>query len=100
MTDRTGTCPVCNGSKRVPASGEHRHIVYGYDRETDTFPCCNCGDQYQMGGGPKGVVALRPDGTPCTHAYQETGPERRRMYGWHEYTCQHCGDRHSIDSGD
>lgn len=99
MTKPTGTCPVCNGTKRVPATGDYKDITYGYDRATDTFPCCNCGGQYQ-GSGPTGQVALRADGTPCIHKYEETGPLHRRMYGWHEYTCTHCGDKHSIDSGD
>lgn len=95
-----GNCPVCNGTKRVPYTGQYAHVVYGYDKETSTVPCLNCGGQYQMGSGPTGTVALRADGTPCKHTYKETGPQHSRQRGWHEYTCTGCGDRHSIDSGD
>jgi hypothetical protein len=47
-----------------------------------------------------GIVPLDKDGDPCLHAYDETGPEDRRRYGWHEYTCSNCGDQYVIDSGD
>ena len=96
---KSGTCPVCNGTKRVPYVGKYAHIMAGYDKTTGTIPCGNCGGQY-MSMTATGLVALRPDGTLCTHAYQETGPVDQRRRGWHEYTCTHCGDRHSIDSGD
>ena len=94
-----GICPVCNGTKRVPYAGQYAHVIYGYDKETGTVPCGNCGGQ-TMSLSPTGVVPLRPDGTPCTHIYQETGPVASRQRGWHEYTCTGCDDQYAIDSGD
>jgi hypothetical protein len=80
-----GTCPVCIGTKRIPYVGKYAHITAAYDANTQTIPCYNCGGQY-MSMTPTGTVALRPDGTPCTHAYKETGPMASRQRGWHEYT--------------
>lgn len=91
-----GTCPVCNGSGRVPAGDyQYKHVIAGYDKESDTLSCTNCGGQY-MYGRPKGEVRLRPDGTPCTHSYKSQTVGRCLT----EYTCEHCGDRYQIDSGD
>lgn len=91
-----GTCPVCNGSGRVPAGdNKYKHVIAGYDKATDTFACTNCGGQY-MYGSPKGQVRLRPDGTPCKHEYTSKTVGRCLT----EYTCRHCGDRYQIDSGD
>lgn len=93
-----GVCPVCNGTCRVPVPADqqrHKTVVAGYDSATDTFKCTNCGGQY-MFGSPKGEVNLRPDGTPCKHEY--TGTVIGRCYT--RYICKHCGDSHSIDSGD
>ena len=93
-----GICPVCNGSRRIPVSDEHQRyktVVAGYDAETDTFPCGNCGGQY-MFGTPTGQVKRRADGTPCTHRYiSETIGNCL-----HRSTCKHCGDSYTIDSGD
>lgn len=91
-----GTCPVCNGSGRVPAGNdEYKSYRAGYDKETDTHECTNCGGQY-MFGKAKGKVRLNLEGVPCTHEYdyQLAG----RCY--HRYTCKHCGDVYHIDSGD
>ena len=96
MKEGYGICPVCNGSGRVPAGdSKYKHITSGYDKETDTFKCCNCGGQ-RMFGSPTGEVRLRSDGTPCKHEY--VGVTRGRCYT--VYTCKHCGDSYDIDSGD
>ena len=92
----TGTCPVCNGSGRVPAGDQkYKSVIAGYDKETDTFGCTNCGGQY-MFGRPTGQVKLRDDGTPCKHQYVSKLVGRCLT----EYFCVHCADRHTIDSGD
>lgn len=93
-----GTCPVCNGSGRVPVpehQQRYKHVYAGYDADTDTLGCTNCGGQY-MYGRPSGQVPLRPDGTPCVHEYTSQTVGRCLT----EYTCRHCGSRHQIDSGD
>lgn len=93
-----GVCPVCNGSKRkkiTEQNRQHASIFVGYDKETDTLPCSNCGGQYQW-GQPKGEVRLRPDGTPCEHDYESKDVGRCLS----ESTCKHCGDTYRIDSGD
>lgn len=93
-----GVCSVCNGTKRKKVSEENRQyapVYEGYDKETDTLPCSNCGGQYQW-GKPKGEVRLRPDGTSCEHQYFGENVGRCLT----EYTCQHCGDTYRIDSGD
>lgn len=92
------TCPVCNGTTRVPvdkANQQWKHIMAGYDKATDTFPCRNCGGQ-TMYGKATGQVRVRPDGTPCAHSY--IGRPAGRCYTI--YTCQECGDHYDIDSGD
>jgi hypothetical protein len=93
-----GTCPVCNGSGRaaVPISMErYKNVITGYDKDTDTLPCTNCGGQY-MFGSPKGQVRLNRDGEPCHHKYSSQTVGRCLT----EYTCSECGDRFQIDSGD
>lgn len=102
----TGVCPVCNGSTRRPVPDEtRRYIKYnerwghwgiaGYDPDTDSLPCDNCGGQTMSGRGT-GLVTLRIDGTPCRHEY------RYQSAGncYHRYTCRHCGHVYHIDSGD
>jgi len=91
-----GTCPVCNGSGRVPAGdAKYKNVIAGYDRETDTFQCTNCGGQY-MFGRPTGEVPLNKDGDPCRHRYSSKKVGRCLT----EYTCENCNDRYQIDSGD
>ena len=91
-----GTCPVCNGTKRVPAGdNRYKHVIAGYDSATDTFGCSNCGGQYMMGRS-SGEVRLNKQGIPCTHSYSSRTVGRCLT----EYTCEHCGDKHQIDSGD
>lgn len=91
-----GTCPVCSGSGRVPA-GDNRYksVLAGYDAESDTLPCRNCGGQY-MFGTPRGVVNIDHSGQPCVHEYDSRTVGRCLT----EYTCRFCGDRYQIDSGD
>lgn len=89
-------CPVCDGTGRIPAGDyKYKNVVAGYDKETDTLACNNCGSQY-MYGRSTGEVRARPDGTPCTHSYESKTVGRCLT----EYTCKHCGDRYQIDSGD
>ena len=91
-----GVCPVCDGTKRVPAGdSKYKHVIAGYDKTTDTFGCNNCGGQY-MFGSPSGQVKLRADGTPCKHSYTSKNVGRCLT----EYFCVHCSDRYQIDSGD
>lgn len=90
-----GTCPVCSGSGRVKATATYKHVMAGYDKESDTLPCQNCGGQY-MYGTPRGVVNMDYSGQPCVHEY--VGKNVGRCLT--EYTCKHCGDRYQIDSGD
>ena len=93
-----GICPVCNGSLRrpVPARSEqYKGILAGYDKDTDTLPCDNCGGQ-MMYGKPSGLVNLRINGTPCEHEYAGT----KLGNCLHRYTCKHCPSHYTIDSGD
>jgi DNA-directed RNA polymerase subunit RPC12/RpoP len=68
---------------------------FDYNKEDDTIKCSNCGGQ-RMSGMPMGKVRLDKNGQPCVHKYT------RRKVGrcLHEYTCENCGDRYEIDSGD
>lgn len=95
MSKPQGTCPVCKGTCRIPATGSYKHVTAGYDKESDTFPCRNCGGQ-TMWINPTGMVNLNSKGEPCTHEYR--GVQAGRCY--YEYTCTECGDRYSIDSSD
>ena len=93
-----GTCPVCNGSGRVPVPAhfeQYKHVYSSYDKETDTLGCSNCGGQY-MYGKPRGQVRLNKEGQPCTHQYSSQTVGRCLT----QYTCSECGDSYQIDSGD
>lgn len=91
-----GTCPKCNGTKRIPCPPALlRYNLYGLNREDKTLPCDNCGGQY-MYAGPTGEVRFRLDGTPCLHEYKGS----RTGNCLHTYVCAHCGDTYEIDSGD
>lgn len=91
-----GVCPCCLGTGRVEAKDTpYKHVYAGYDLQTDTLPCTNCGAQY-MFGRSTGEVRLREDGTPCKHEYSSKTVGRCLT----EYICKHCGDRYQIDSGD
>lgn len=92
----TGTCLVCSGSGRVAAGDyKYKHVVAGYDKETDTLACTNCGAQY-MYGRSSGKVRLDKNGEPCVHRYTSRNVGRCLT----EYTCIQCGDNYQIDSGD
>jgi rubredoxin len=89
-------CPVCNGTGRVPAGNRpYKNVMAGYDKVSDTFGCSNCGAQY-MFSTAKGYVVPNKDGVGCTHKY--SGQNAGRCLT--TYTCEHCGDRYQIDSGD
>ena len=90
------TCPVCNGTKRKPA-GDYRWKAgtYGYDKETDTLLCTNCGGQ-TMSLRPTGKVHVNKQGNPCVHKYTITGAGR----GLTDYNCTECNFYYQIDSSD
>jgi hypothetical protein len=102
---RIGTCPVCNGTTRRPINEDEHYLRnlsskeaswYGYDKETDTRKCGNCGPRGMFAGPSDGKVHLKPDGLPCKHRYHEETIGRC----YHQSTCEHCGDSYTIDSGD
>jgi hypothetical protein len=88
-----GTCPVCNGSGKVPLTADE--LKYSWNKDKTERECSNCGGQKMYGRGT-GKVRLNKNGEPCTHKYT------RRTIGrcLTEYTCSECGDRYEIDSGD
>lgn len=94
-----GECPVCRGTKRVPAGDKHWVTqCTGYDKATHTVPCTNCGGQY-MFGFPTGLVRYNTAGVPCTHKYiPASNSHQHRTYRM--YVCTQCGDSYDIDSGD
>ena len=94
---KTATCPKCDGSTRIPAGDtKYKKSIYGYRESDDTFACSNCGGQ-TMGGRAQGVTRVDPaTGLGCLHEYR--GVTTSNCY--HVYTCQKCGDRYDIDSGD
>ena len=92
-----GVCPVCSGTKRVPAGDyKWKNVVAGYDAETDTLLCTNCGAQYQN-LTPTGIVRLNYQDQPCTHEYESSPTPYRCVTS---YTCFHCTDSYTIDSSD
>ncbi len=98
MREGYGVCPVCNGTCRVkvPESMErYKNVIAGYDKESDTLACNNCGAQ-TMYGRATGEARLRKDGTPCKHEYTSTNVGRCLT----RYTCKHCDSSYEIDSGD
>jgi hypothetical protein len=100
IPDGWAVCPKCNGSTREPIDGASRKyasVIAGYDPETHTIACRNCGGQ-TMGGAARGIVQVRPHTTEgCMHKF--VGERRGNCY--HVYHCEHgCGARYDIDSGD
>ncbi|QGH72973.1 MAG: zinc ribbon domain protein [Siphoviridae sp. ctdEk19] len=92
---KEGICPACQGTTRQPAT-RYQRSCRGYDPETDTTPCRNCGGQ-TMGGEATGKVPLdRATGKPCLHSFE--GKIAGRCYV--VYTCRSCGYSYDIDSGD
>lgn len=93
---REGICPACNGTSRVPADEYAiKYGWYGYDKDTSTQYCSNCGP-LGMFSKPDGKVSLRPDGTPCHHQFRTETIGRC----YHRSTCVHCDYSYTIDSGD
>jgi uncharacterized protein YbaR (Trm112 family) len=89
-------CPVCNGERRVPYEGRYASVVAGFDPETRTIPCQNCGGQTMMGEA-KGYTTKDPaTGLGCRHLFHEA--QIGNCY--HRYTCQRCKLWYDIDSGD
>ena len=96
----TGTCPVCNGSGRMATPDHNRQYGekygwFGYSKEDDCCTCTNCGGQYQS-LTPTGLVNQNKEGNPCTHSYTSETIGRCLT----RYTCIHCDDQYTIDSGD
>lgn len=90
----TATCPVCAGSTRQPA-GRYRYC-YGYDPETDTVACRNCGGD-TMSLRALGYTRVDPaSGLGCRHEYVGENVGRCLTL----YRCARCGDAYSIDSSD
>ena len=96
MNRKLVTCPVCNGTKRVPAGDtKFKTVLASYDAETDTLACHNCGGR-SMYGQATGLTYERDDGTPCIHEYEVY----RQSMSYTVYKCKHCGTGYDIDSGD
>jgi hypothetical protein len=93
------TCPVCHGTLRRPVDGDYNErwlpYIHGYDKDSHTFACNNCGGQ-TMSSKPTGRVPVRADGTPCRHDYLVRAKGRCLT----EYTCRYCIHHFVIDSGD
>lgn len=89
----TGTCPVCNGTGKLPLT-EHE-LKYSWNKDKTHRECHNCGGQYMYGTG-RGQVRLNKEGIPCTHSYMWETIGRCLT----RYTCSDCGDSYTIDSGD
>lgn len=93
------TCPVCEGSGRMPTPDDMRKYGeaygwYGYSKDDDRCTCRNCGGQ-TMSGRATGLVKTRKDGTACVHEYVASKGQ------WNcttDYVCKHCGDEYMIDS--
>jgi predicted RNA-binding Zn-ribbon protein involved in translation (DUF1610 family) len=99
MPNGHATCPKCKGTTRIPApahSEGYKTVISGYDRETDTFACDNCGGQ-TMSLHAVGHTRIDPaTGLGCLHEF--TGRKAGNCY--HVYTCSKCGTTYDIDSGD
>lgn len=91
-------CPVCLGTKRRvvrPEEEQYKKIFSGYDKETDTLACGNCGGQ-TMSGRAQGFTKIDPKtGLGCSHEYK--GRNAGNCYTI--YTCMKCGSSYDIDSG-
>lgn len=56
IPDGRAECPVCKGTGRIDAGNISPNNCYaGYDKETHTLQCDNCGAQY-MFSSPRGYV--------------------------------------------
>lgn len=89
------TCPKCFGGLRMPANDRNRGC-YGYDQETDSLPCNNCGGQ-TMELKATGLVPVDPaTGEGCMHQFE--GRNAGNCYT--VYKCTKCHYSFPIDSGD
>lgn len=93
MNIEYGTCPVCNGTGKLPLTEDDKR--YSWNRDRTHKECYNCGGQKMYGRGT-GKVRLNKNGEPCVHKYTSRTIGRCLT----EYTCSDCGDRYEIDSGD
>ena len=93
MNNEYGTCPVCNGTGKLPLTDNDKR--YSWNKDRTHKECYNCGGQKMYGNGI-GQVRLNKAGEPCVHKYT------RRTVGrcLTEYRCSECGDSYQIDSGD
>jgi hypothetical protein len=94
--ETVSTCPSCEGTARTQITEQqfsYRTVLYGYDEETNTIPCKNCGGQYQT-ARPSGKVRLNKGGSPCLHSYTSTVVSNC----YRRYVCVHCDDTYYIDS--
>jgi hypothetical protein len=94
------TCPVCNGTLRQAVTDKERHGIkwnMSYNVEADTIDCRNCIPRGMFASSiPTGLVSLNHEGIPCTHRFIET----KLGNCYYKYTCEHCDDSFTIDSGD
>lgn len=90
------TCPICSGKGRISAENRvWKRLMQGYNRKDDSFPCMNCGGQYQF-GVPTGQVDLDVFGSPCVHEYKV-----HKVSGFAiEYVCDRCQDQYVVDALD
>lgn len=100
-TQALGTCPVCNGSGRMPLPEENRQYAvangwWNYRADDDKVTCTNCGGQTMSGVATGKVLMNRETGEPCKHEF--TGRNAGRCYTI--YVCKHCPTSFDIDSGD
>jgi hypothetical protein len=92
-------CPCCQGTGRKPvdeANQKWKLITAGYDKETDTFACTNCGGQTMSGRAYGWTLPNPATGEGCKHEYNYRSGGRC----YHLYTCKHCSHHFDIDSGD
>lgn len=90
------TCPVCNGTCKVPLTEEEKQ--YSWNRDKTDRECTNCGGQTMYGRATGKVPPRRDNGEPCKHEYGGSNPNNWRCYV--SYCCKHCGFSYEIDSSD
>ena len=96
MTD-FAQCPKCKGTARIavlPEQDVWKRAMRGYDKITDTLPCCNCGGQ-AMYGRAWGLTRINPaTGLGCMHTFIGTEVSQ----SLYQYTCKACKYSYQIDS--
>jgi hypothetical protein len=88
-----GTCVICSGTGKVLLTDVE--LKYSWNKDRTHRECNNCGGQKMYGRGT-GQVRLNKTGDPCVHKYSSRTVGRCLT----EYTCNECGDRYQVDSGD